>query len=214
MYNLTLTVSDGTFTVNQTLYILILNRVPRQIFDLPIEVDTLTPLPLPTVFTDDDGTIDSWEWFFDEPVNLDGGTITKFSTFDMLASSDENPTPAWLTPGLKNVTIIGTDNSGNSTTAILQITVNNQRPVALFDRPDDGDTMTSYMFQSHSWDPDGENGNLTTIWTISEDDITVTNQTSIVHTFSTPGTHTVELVVIDERGLSSLPKAYIIVIRW
>ena len=212
MYNLTLTVSDGTFTVNQTLYILILNRVPRQIFDLPIEVDTLTPLPLPTVFTDDDGTIDSWEWFFDEPVNLDGGTITKFSTFDMLASSDENPTPAWLTPGLKNVTIIGTDNSGNSTTAILQITVNNQRPVALFDRPDDGDTMTSYMFQSHSWDPDGENGNLTTIWTISEDDITVTNQTSIVHTFSTPGTHTVELVVIDERGLSSLPKAYIIVI--
>jgi PKD repeat protein len=212
MYTLTLTVSDGTFITNQTLSIIILNRVPRQIFDLPIEVDTLTPLPLPTVFTDDDGTIDSWGWYFDEAVNLDGGTVTKLSTFDMLTSTDENPTPAWLTPGLKNVTIFATDNAGNSTMAILQVTVNNQRPVALFDRPDDGDTETTYMFQSHSWDPDGENGNLTTIWTISEDNTTVTNQTSIVYTFSTPGTHIVELVVIDDRGLASLPKAYIIVI--
>ena len=212
MYTLTLTVTDGTFITNQTLNIIILNRVPRQIFDLPIEVDTLTPLPLPTIFTDDDGIIDSWGWYFDEAVNLDGGTVTKLSTFDMLTSTDENPTPAWLTPGLKNVTIIATDNDGNSTMAILQITVNNQRPVALFDRPDDGDTETAYMFQSHSWDPDGENGNLTTIWTISEDNTTVTNQTSIVYTFSTPGTHVVELVVIDERGLASLPKAYIIVI--
>ena len=212
IYTLTLTVSDGTFVTNQTLYIIILNRVPRQIFDLPIDVDTLTPLPLPTVFTDDDGTILSWEWFFDEAVNLEGGTVTKSSSFDMLATTDENPTPAWLTPGLKNVTIIATDNHGNSTMAVLRITVNNQRPVALFDRPDDGDTETSYMFQSHSWDPDGTNGNMSTIWTITEGNTTVTNQTSIVFTFSTPGTHIVELVVIDERGLASLPKAYIIVI--
>ena len=212
-YTLTLTVSDGTFITNQTLTIIILNRVPRQIYDLPIEVDTLTPLPLPTVFTDDDGTIVSWQWYFDEAVNLDGGTVTKMSTFDMLTSVDKNPTPAWLNSGLKNVTIIATDNAGNSTMATLHITVNNQRPVALFDRPDDGgDTETSYLFQSHSWDPDGGNGNLTTIWTISEGNTTITNQTSIVYIFSSPGTHTVELVVIDERGLASLPKAYIIVI--
>mgnify|MGYP001166837336 FL=1 len=213
IYILNLTVSDGTFTVNQTLTILILNRVPRLIYDLPIEVDTLTPFPLPTMFTDDDGSILSWQWFFPDPVNLDGGTVTKLSAFDQTGSTDENPTPAWLTPGLKNVTIIATDNSGNSTIAILQVTVNNQRPVALFDRPDSGDTITPYMFVSHSWDPDGQNGNMTTIWTISEDNTTITNQTSIVHLFSTPGTHVVELVVIDELGLSSLPKAYIIEIE-
>jgi hypothetical protein len=72
-YTLNLTVSDGTFTVNQALTILILNRVPRLIYDLPIEVDTLTPFPLPTMFTDDDGSIVSWQWFFQDPVNLEGG---------------------------------------------------------------------------------------------------------------------------------------------
>ena len=210
IYSLVLTVSDGVFVVNKTLNIIILNRIPRQIYDLPMEVDTLTPLPLPTMFTDDDGTITSWQWIFYEDVNLDGGELTKLSVFDQNGSTDENPTPAWLTPGQKSITIIATDNDGNQTMAILHVTVNNQRPVALFDRPDDGDTNTSYMFQSHSWDPDGENGNLSTIWTISEGNITITNQTSVMHTFTTPGTHVVELIVIDERGLASLPKAYII----
>ncbi len=210
IYNLTLTVDDGTFQANQTVSIIILNRVPRQIYNLPLEVDTLTPLPMPTIFTDDDGTIDTWQWIFTEAVNLDGGEVTKLSNFDQTSSSIENPTPAWLVPGIKNVTIYATDNAGNISVAIIQVTVNNQRPVALFDRPDDGDTTTSYMFQSQSWDPDGSNGNMTTIWTISEGNNTITNQTSVVHTFTTPGTHTVELIVIDERGLASLPKAYIV----
>ncbi len=213
IYNLTVTVSDGTFTVNETYTIIIFNRVPRQIHTLPLEVDTLTPLPMPTIFTDDDGVIVDWQWLFTEPVNLDGGTVTKQSTFDKTSANTENPTPAWLTPGIKNVTVIATDDAGNSSMAVIQVTVNNQRPVALFDRPESGNTTTPYMFVSHSWDPDGSNGNMTTIWVISEGNLTITNQTSVVHTFLTPGTHLVTLTVIDERGLESLPKAYIIEIE-
>ena len=209
-YTLTLTVSDGTHTVNQSLIILILNRVPRQIFDLPLEVDTLTPLPMPTVFTDDDGSIDIWQWIFTEGVNLDGGTISMADSFTSTTSSDENPTPAWRTPGVKNITLIATDNYGNTSVAIIQITVNNQRPVALFARPDEGDTVTPYSFQSQSFDPDGNSGNMTTIWTLSDLNQTIVNQTAIVHTFITPGTHSVQLVVIDELGRASLPKSYII----
>ncbi|PXY70933.1 MAG: hypothetical protein CXX83_01575 [Methanobacteriota archaeon] len=82
--------------------------------------------------------------------------------------------------------------------------------MALFARPDDGDTAIPYSFQSQSFDPDGNSGNMTTIWTLSDLNQTIVNQTAIVHTFTTPGTHSVQLVVIDELGRASLPKSYII----
>jgi PKD repeat protein len=207
-YNLTLTVSDGVHIVNKTIQVIVWNRVPRQIYDLPLVVDTLTPLTMPTVFTDDDGTIVEWRWSFDEDVNLDGGDLSMGDPFDQNSSSLQNPTPAWRTPGLKNVTVTAIDNEGNSSAVVIQVTVNNQRPVALFARPDDGDTNTVYDFRSSSFDPDGVSGLMTTIWTLSDMNTTIVNQTSVIHTFVEPGTITAQLVVIDERGLSSLLKQY------
>ena len=66
IYTLSLLVSDGIHDVEHTVFIRILNRVPQQIFDSQLQTYTLTPLELPTVFTDSDGMIVSYDWTFEE----------------------------------------------------------------------------------------------------------------------------------------------------
>jgi len=209
-YNLTLTVDDGTHIGNISITVMVYNRVPRQVFFQPMTAYTLTPLPMPDVFTDDDGIIVATLWQFDEGVNLAGGIVTMSSDFSVNFSADPNPTPAWRTPGVKNVTIIATDDAGNSSIAILTVTVLNQRPVAIFERPSDGTTETEYAFHSSSFDPDGNSGNMTHNWTLSDMESSIIGQNAIVHTFTEPGHYTVTLIVTDERGLDSLAKTYII----
>ena len=208
-YNLTLYVDDGTHVANMSVTIMIMNRVPRQVWFAGLQTSTLTPLSLPTVFTDDDGTIVATNWWFDENVNFDGGVVTMSSPFMDNRSTDANPTPAWRTPGWKNITVLATDDAGNTSVAILHVEVLNQRPVAIFPRPDDGTTNTMYTFLSSSFDPDGNSGNMSHNWTISGVDDPITNNL-VNHLFTEPGVYTVTLVVTDERGLESLPKSYTI----
>ena len=104
-YILTLFVDDGTHIANMSVSILILNRLPRQVWFEDLQTTTLTPLSLPTVFTDDDGTIVETDWWFDENINLDGGIVTLSSRFTENHSTDANPLVAWETPGWKNVTV-------------------------------------------------------------------------------------------------------------
>ena len=208
-YNLTLYVDDGTHTTNMSTTILIMNRVPRQIWFEDLQTTTLTPLNLPTMFTDDDGAIISTEWWFDENVNFDGGIVTMSSPFTENRSTDSNPLPAWNTPGWKNIQIYATDDAGNVSWAVLQVEVLNQRPVAIFPRPNDGSTDTMYLFLSSSFDPDGNSGNMSHNWTISGVQDPITNN-QVNHMFTEPGVYTVTLVVTDERGMDSLPKSYTI----
>ncbi|MDP6899307.1 MAG: PKD domain-containing protein [Candidatus Thalassarchaeaceae archaeon] len=208
-YTLTLTVNDGTHEANVSVTILIMNRVPRQIWFDDLETHTLTPLLLPNVFTDDDGTIVSTEWWFDEDVNLNGGIVTMGSPFNINISTDSNPTPAWSTPGMKSVTVFATDDAGDTSFITLQINVLNQLPVAIYPRPDDGTTATVYTFMSSSFDPDGNSGNLTHNWSITGIEQPITNNV-VTHVFEDPGQYTITLIVTDERGEVSLPKSYII----
>jgi len=208
-YSLKLTVNDGTFETNVSVIVLIMNRVPRQIWFDEMETHTLTPLQLPNIFTDDDGTIVSTQWWFDEDVNLDGGIVTMGSTFNTNQSTDANPTPAWSTTGMKNVTIFATDDAGDTSMGIVSINVLNQKPVAIFPRPSDGTTNTMYTFLSSSFDPDGNTANLLHNWTITGVGTPITNNQA-THLFEEPGQYTVTLVVTDERGDDSLPKSYII----
>jgi len=208
-YNLTLYVDDGTHVANMSVTILIMNRVPRQVWFTDLQTSTLTPLSLPSVFTDDDGTIVSTDWWFDENVNFDGGIVTMSSPFMENRTQDQNPLVAWATPGWKNVSVYATDDAGNVSWAILHVEVLNQRPVAIFPRPDDGTTNTMYTFLSSSFDPDGNSGNMTHNWTITGEDDPIPNNL-INHLFTVPGVYTVTLVVTDERGLDSLPKSYTI----
>ena len=208
-YNLTLHVDDGTHVANMSVTILIMNRVPRQTWFASLQTSTLTPLSLPSVFTDDDGTIVATDWWFDENVNLDGGIVTLSSPFMDNHSNDANPLVAWRTPGWKNITVFATDDAGNTSVAVLHVEVLNQRPVAIFPRPDDGTTNTMYTFLSSSFDPDGNSGNMTHNWTITGVDDPITNNL-VNHLFTEPGVYTVTLVVTDESGLDSLPKSYTI----
>ena len=69
VYTLTLTINDGTYIVEHQVYVRVLNRLPRQIFDYELQTYTLTPLTLPDIFTDDDGIIVEYRWEFENGVN-------------------------------------------------------------------------------------------------------------------------------------------------
>ncbi len=208
VYTLTLTISDGTFVVEHEVFVRVLNRIPRQIFDEEMQTFTLTPLELPDVFTDDDGIIVEYRWTFDEGVNLSGSGLTMTSAFTTTESLERNPIVGWKNPGLKNVTIEVTDDDGNVSTSSLSIRVLNQRPVAVFARPADGTVNTDYYFESLSFDPDGDTSLLLTKWNITGMDGQIENLTGVHYTFTEPGLYTVSLTVIDERGAESATKSF------
>jgi PKD repeat protein len=163
---------------------------------------------MPDVFEDLDGLIVEYRWTFEGGVNLEGSGMTITSEFSATESFEMNPIVGWKTPGIKNITLEVTDDDGNSSFAILEIHVTNQRPVAVFARPADGTIDTEYLFESISFDPDGDTSLLETIWNISSLDEPIYNISSVHHTFLEPGLYTVSLVVVDERGTSSAVKSY------
>ena len=88
-------------------------------------------------------------WTFDEGVNIGGGVISISSDFSETDSLIHRPVVAWREPGLKIATIEVTDDDGNTTLSELEILVLNQRPVALFERPDDGEIGEPYISVAH-----------------------------------------------------------------
>ena len=66
------------------------------------------------------------------------------------------------------------------------IRVLNQRPVAVFDRPMDGTVETEYLFESLSFDPDGDTSLLQTRWNISGMNEEIENSSTVYHTFTEP----------------------------
>ena len=228
-YNLTLTVSDGVNTASTTIEIIVNNRAPGQIYSELIFTETFTPTVIPQIFSDVDGELVAWVWEFDEGVNLDGGTVDRTNLFVDTVSSDQNPMVAWSTPGTKLVNLTVTDNDGAEASAQISVKVLNQLPVAQFEvrdssstgspiidfRVEDGQVDVPYTFNGRdSYDPDGQIGDSTDLdflWTFS--DGTTSNQSLVVYNFSTPGEHSVSLVVIDEYGLESEPRILILRIQ-
>ena len=206
-YQLTLTVFDGKHYAEYSLQVNIINRIPRQIFEGELQTDTLTPLEMPEIFIDDDGIIVEYEWIFQEGVNISDSGVTLTSDFSETKSVKSNPKVSWLEPGIKNISLQVTDDDGNFTIAHFTVEVNNQRPVAIFNRPSDGMTSTAYVFQSSSFDIDGDSSNLIHIWNISDMEEPIYDVASISRTFSKPGLYSVSLTVVDDRGLESATKA-------
>ena len=208
MYTLTLTIDDGNQFVDYSIFIRVLNRVPNQIFDETLQTFTLTPLEMPLIFEDQDGFIVEYLWTFEEGVNIGGSGMTLTSDFSVTESLERNPIIGWKEPGIKNISLEVTDDDGNSSTATIQVLVVNQRPVAVFTRPSDGFVDTEYIFESLSFDPDGNSSMLEIIWNISAFDEEVYNVSTVYHTFTSPGLYSVSLTVIDERGMESAKKSY------
>ena len=209
LYTLKLTADDGKQISEISINIKILNREPELIYVEELQTYTLTPLEMPELFLDRDGIIVDYYWQFEGGVSLDGTSINFTSDFNQTGSSESNPIVGWITPGLKNITLEVEDDDGNVTSVSIQVQVFNQRPVAIFERPEDGDVYTAYIFDSESFDPDGQSSQLIHIWHISDMDESIENVSSVSRTFSEPGIYSVSLVVIDSRGLESAPKIYL-----
>ena len=222
-FNLTLSVSDGINTGSKTILVHVNNRVPVQIYAETMTTMTYTSLVLPDVFIDDDGVLVSHDWTFPDGVRVGAGTPVRTDDFSTVSSTVENPIVAWDTPGNKTVTLLVTDDDGSQATAVLNVVVLNQLPVATFDvrtlsslgskeidfREEDGEVDTAYVFDGlDSVDPDGLVGDSSDIevwnWTFS--DGTFGDRPQATHTFATPGIHTVTLVVTDKSGEQSFPR--------
>ncbi|MBI88091.1 MAG: hypothetical protein CMB67_03570 [Euryarchaeota archaeon] len=212
VYPMELVVNDGNQSSEHTIQVRVMNRVPRQIFSDEIQVFAVTPLQMPEVFADDDGTIVEFRWIFDEGISI-GEEVSLTSDFSETSSFESAPMVSWRAPGIKNVTLEVTDDDGNSSTAILQIEVINQRPVAIYERPPDGKIGDAYIFNSSSFDPDGDSSALNHVWSFSDREGTIENTSSVSRTFSEPGLFSVSLVVRDELGLDSAPKTYLLSIE-
>ena len=184
---------------------------------------TYTTLVMPDVFKDDDGELVAHAWSFPDGVRLGTGMPMRGDDFSTVSSTDENPLVAWDTPGNKTVTLTVTDDDGSQATAVINVVVLNQIPVATFDvrtlssmgsreidfREEDGEVDTAYVFDGlDSIDPDGLVGDSSDIetwnWTFS--DGTFGDRPQATHTFTTPGIHTVTLVVTDKQGEQSFPR--------
>ena len=213
VYSLELLVSDGHQSAQKSLLVTVLNRAPYQIFSEDLEVFAVTPLEMPDVFEDEDGVITEFRWTFEGGVNLGGVGVSLASDFTETSSFEANPIVSWKEPGMKNVTLEVTDDDGNTSIAYLEVEILNQRPVALFERPSDGEIGDAYIFSSSSFDPDGDSSALSHYWNFSDRDSPIENTTSVSRTFSHPGLHSVSLVVVDERGLDSAPKTFLLYIE-
>ena len=212
-YSLELFVSDGFQSSQKTVLVKVLNREPNQVFSEELEAFAVTPLIMPEVFLDEDGIIVEYRWTFDEGVNLDGEGVSLASEFSETSSFESNPIVSWREPGQKNVTLEVVDDDGNFSVAHLSVNILNQRPVALFERPLDGQIGDTYIFSSLSFDPDGDSSELSHSWTFSDREDPIENTTSVSRTFSQPGLYSITLVVLDERGLDSAPKTFLIYIE-
>jgi len=224
MYLLNLTVNDGANSASIEINIIVMNRVPRQIFSDDFITDTLTPLQMPNVFVDDDGQLQSMEWQFFGMTNLDGDGITIDSDFSdsqtvVYEDVSELPIPTWKEPGNWTVIVTATDDDGNQSVATFNVWVRNQAPVTRIDVKDnegfefnfqlnDGEANHNYLFDATgSFDPDSKT-DLIYSWTFSDN--FTSNQSIITHMFEEPGAYTVKLKVTDGRGLDSVERTLLV----
>jgi PKD repeat protein len=229
-YVLNLSVSDGTNVGYKELLIYIQNRPPELVYTGDLTTLTYTPLTMADTFDDVDGQIIAWEWVFSEPVNLAGENVDRTDLFISTVSSESNPSPAWNSHGLKNITVTAIDNDGDRSTRQLQVMVINQRPTADFSvrdstnsatpeidfRVSDGRVGTAYTFDGRdSYDPDGslpDSSILTFDWLFT--DGSTSDKAQVSHNFSEPGQHWARLIVTDEVGdLSEERNVSIIVVN-
>jgi len=197
LYSVNLTVTDDEGSTTS-----VVKEVP--VGTSPVAAFTFTPATVAinqtvtfnaTGSSDTDGTIVSYGWNF-------GDANTTTVTNSII-------THAYLSNGLKAVKLTVTDNDGLYNSIVKNVTVGTP-PIANFTysplelKEDDVVTFDA----SSSEDPDG---NITQYIWIFGDEIgitpipTITNQSTITHTYIAEANYTVSLTVVDNDGLRSEP---------
>lgn len=225
-HTMILTVNDSINEASFILNVIVMNRLPRVIFDETLFVDTLTPIQMPDVFVDDDGAMISIDWQFIGGVNLSLTGVNRDSDFNDVTSSAWNPWASWRDPGLKQIIVTGMDDDNGISVIQLEVVVRNQLPIADISvrqaategspsvdfRQVDAQVETTYTFDGRaSFDPDGSQADSSILsfnWTFS--DGFTSDQAQAPHNFSEPGTHTVTLIVTDENGEESTPRVIVV----
>ncbi|MBS3778429.1 MAG: PKD domain-containing protein, partial [Candidatus Thermoplasmatota archaeon] len=132
--------------------------------------------------TDEDGSIESWNWNFG-----DGNT-----------STEENPTHSYAIRGDYDILLNVTDNHGATSQKTKSITVSNTPPTANFSfSPSTPKTFQTITFTSSSIDPDGSIVNST--WDFGDNTVNYSMNTT-THQYTNNGTYTVTLNVTDNNS--------------
>ncbi len=142
--------------------------------------------------TDPDGKVVAWSWSFS-----DGGQ-----------STEQNPIHQFPDDGMYMVTLVVTDDSGAKSLTSQVVTVTNARPVAKFAVPATAVVGAPVQFLDNSSDPSPHGMIVHTAWNFGDGTTCPGTPggcgsgslTAPTHIYATPGTYTVELVVIDDDG--------------
>ena len=185
-YNVILEVtdSDGLIDINDITYITV-KKKPTAHFSFspstPKLDDTIQFTDLSSAYN---STIISYSW------NFGDGTT----------STEKNPTHKYQSSRTYTVTLEVTDSNGLKRTKTASIPVNqNQAPVSSFTHtPSEPTTADSIQFTDSSYDLDG---NIVS-WSWNFGDGTSSTEKNPTHQYSTSGTYTVILQVLDNEGVS------------
>jgi PKD repeat protein len=166
------------------------NTAPVANFSIaPASPQTLENVTFTSSSTDANGPIAGQSWDTDNDGTFDDGTGT-------------SATRQFATSGTYTVRLRVVDNSGAATIASKTVTAANRPPTSSFTvgpaSPSSGDTVT---FTSTVGDQDGTVASRT--WDLDNDgQFDDGTAATVTHVFSTPGTKTVSLRVVDDKGAS------------
>lgn len=194
-YTVVLTITDNRGATAQASQKI---TVTAAVDGAPVAVASASPTagtaPLAVQFhagesTDGEGPITAYRWSFGD------GT----------ESTEVDPSHTFTDPGIYGVALSVTDNAGNVSSTIVQITVlaqENTAPVAAFtaDPMPGSDPLEVALDASSSSDTDG----VVVSWEWDLGDGFVTTGPQVKHTYSNPGTFTVQLRVTDDVGAQDL----------
>jgi PKD repeat protein len=184
-YVVTLKVTDSIGEVDEdSLTVLVLNREPLASFSwLPVEPTVLDDIEFNDTSMDLDGFIASWFWEFG-----DGET-----------SFQEDPVHQYGDKGVYTVTLVVTDDDGESGSASAEVSLVNVGPSAGFTFfPDEGAVGIDVRFMDRSSDPEGRA--LKYIWNFGDGGTSA--ERNPLHAFDSSGTKSVRLTVTDDEGAS------------
>ncbi len=197
-FSVKLTIWDSnnlTDSLTKTIEIIQGNKPPTANFSMPEHQKVGTAVPVTDNSYDDDGYIVKWEW---ELTPADGGTL------NLSGTDDSGGDIRFTKTGEHELKLTVTDNNGAAGSATKSILiVENQPPVARIDAPERVLQARDVEIRSASYDPDGTIANHA--WTVTPDDSLMgilDGETSTVY-FDKLGTHTIELTVTDDDGLTA-----------
>lgn len=195
-YTATLVVVDNEGGIGTTTVQVISNLAPTAVAESDV---TEGNGPLEVNFTgsnsnDADGSIVAYSWDFG-----DGSPV----------STEADPTHTYA-PGIWTATLTVTDDQGATSTATIEIDVNDPPTAAVTSNVTSGAAPLAVNFIGFAGDSDGT---FSLSWDFGDGSPPVTDSLSPTYTYSTPGTYEARLTVTDDRGAVTVSAPRVITVN-